>query len=102
MQLIELLPPSTSSRRCQATDAAAALGRAGRAPGAAGAVQDAEDRAGARLRAPARDLVFAGEDVVLPHYRTDAVDRLARRARHRARRLDARDSARDADRASSR
>lgn len=76
MQLIELLPREQIVAPLAATTLRAALDELLQCLDRTGAVQDV-DAVREGLQGPrSRDVVAASADVVLPHYRTDAVDRL--------------------------
>jgi CBS domain-containing protein/mannitol/fructose-specific phosphotransferase system IIA component (Ntr-type) len=76
MQLIELLPREQIVAPLRATTLGAALSELLQCLDRTGAVRDME-RVEQGLQGPrARDIVAASPDVVLPHYRTDVVERL--------------------------
>ena len=76
MQLLELLPRNHIVSPLQATTLRGALSEMVAVLGATGAVRDTEV-VELGLNGPrARDIVAVGRDVVLPHYRTSAVDGL--------------------------
>ncbi|CAN5843589.1 hypothetical protein BH23GEM9_BH23GEM9_03960 [soil metagenome] len=77
MQLLELLPPEHIVTPLEATTLRAALTELVGRLAASGALLDAAAVERGLLAGPrSRDVVAAAPDVVLPHYRTDAVDRL--------------------------
>jgi CBS domain-containing protein/mannitol/fructose-specific phosphotransferase system IIA component (Ntr-type) len=75
MQLIELLPREQIVAPLAASTLRAALAELLACLDRTGAVRDVET-VEAGLHSRSRDIVAASDDVVLPHYRTDAVDRL--------------------------
>jgi CBS domain-containing protein/mannitol/fructose-specific phosphotransferase system IIA component (Ntr-type) len=74
MQLLELIPPEHIVTPLEAGTLRAALTELVGRLAASGALQDAA--AVERGLTGPRDVVAAGPDVVMPHYRTDAVDRV--------------------------
>jgi CBS domain-containing protein len=76
MQLIELLPRAHIVAPLQGTTLRAALAELSARLRSSGAVQDAEAFERVLAGPRGRDIVAASPDVVLPHYRTSAVDRL--------------------------
>jgi CBS domain-containing protein/mannitol/fructose-specific phosphotransferase system IIA component (Ntr-type) len=76
MRLIELLPADHIIAPLQATTLRDALSELITRLDALGELRDALAVERALHEPPVRDIIFAGPDVVLPHYRTSAVDRL--------------------------
>jgi CBS domain-containing protein/mannitol/fructose-specific phosphotransferase system IIA component (Ntr-type) len=76
MQLLELLPREHIVAPLRATRLAAALTELLDRLDEAGAITDADSLAETLAGPRGRDIVAAGPDVVLPHYRTGAVDEL--------------------------
>jgi len=76
MQLIELLPREQIVAPLAATTLQAALSELLECLDRSGAVQDVQAVAAALQGPRSRDIVAASPDVVLPHYRSDVVERL--------------------------
>jgi CBS domain-containing protein len=91
MQLIELLPREHIVSPLQATTLRGALSELVAALARSGVIRDAEAVERGLNGPRARDIVAVGPDVVLPHYRTPAVDDLHVALGLAPHRLDARD-----------